>query len=44
MLATDFHIIDRKWDIEKENHNANSLVCNMPYHFGNFVKISGFLQ
>ena len=33
MLATDFHIMDRKiyMNIEKENRNTNVLVCNMPY-------------
>ena len=41
MLATDCHFMDEKFicDIGKEKHNANILVCSMPYLFLNFVKI-----
>ena len=46
MSVTDFHIMDRKIsiDIDKENHNANLLVCSMLYLFLNFVKILVFIN
>ena len=32
MLVIDFQLRIKRflWDIDKENHNANLLVCNMP--------------
>ena len=46
MSVTDFRIMDRKIsiDIDKENHNANLLVCSMLYLFLNFVKILVFIN
>ena len=46
MSVTDFHIMDRKIsiDTDKENHNANLLVCSMLYLFLNFVKILVFIN
>ena len=46
MSVTDFHNMDRKIsiDIDKENHNANLLVCSMLYLFLNFVKILVFIN